>query len=258
MTTIDPATLDAVAHGSHHDPHSVLGIHPAGKNTWVIRTRRPLAATVTAVFDGGKRVRLEHVAAGIWEGTVTGPIGSYRIDATYDGVKKEKVVVEKVVAGRRIDRIDVACGDAVATAKTAARRAARRKRRALEDFERLLDASRRASRSKTTWEDAERRLRDAPEWRRCCGDGGERGEYLEDAKALFAARAVRLAAREAEARAAMEEGEALRLELWLASGLQIRPVRDRRHQAFGLHRHLPDHNTTTQRVGQEYRRRKRW
>ena len=132
-----------------------------------------------------------------------------RIDATCDGVKKEKVVVEKVVAGRRIDRIDVACGDAVATAKTAARRAARRKRRALEDFERLLDASRRASRSKTTWEDAERRLRDAPEWRRCCGDGGERGEYLEDAKALFAARAVRLAAREAEARAAMEEGEAL-------------------------------------------------
>ena len=84
MTTIDPATLDAVAHGSHHDPHSVLGIHPTGKNTWVIRTRRPLAATVTAVFDGGKRVRLEHVAAGIWEGTVTGPIGSYRIDATYD------------------------------------------------------------------------------------------------------------------------------------------------------------------------------
>lgn len=132
-----------------------------------------------------------------------------RIDATDDGVKKEKVVVEKVVAGRRIDRIDVACGDAVATAKTAARRAARRKRRALEDFERLLDASRRASRSKTTWEDAERRLRDAPEWRRCCGDGGDRGEYLEDAKALFAARAVRLAAREAEARAAMEEGEAL-------------------------------------------------
>ena len=54
-----------------------------------------------------------------------------------------------------------------------------------------------------------RRLRDARRWRRCCGDGGERGEYLEDAKALFAARAVRLAAREAEARAAMEEGEAL-------------------------------------------------
>ena len=126
-----------------------------------------------------------------------------------DGVEKVEKVVEKV-AGRRIDRIDVACGDAVATAKTAARRAARRKRRALEDFERLLDASRRASRSKTTWEDAERRLRDAPEWRRCCGDGGDRGEYLEDAKALFAARAVRLAAREADARAAMEEGEALR------------------------------------------------
>jgi 1,4-alpha-glucan branching enzyme len=84
MTTIDPATLDAVAHGGYHDPHSVLGIHPVGKNTWVVRTRRPLAATVTAVFNGGKRVRLEHLTAGIWEGTVTGPIGSYRIDASYD------------------------------------------------------------------------------------------------------------------------------------------------------------------------------
>ena len=39
--------------------------------------------------------------------------------------------------------------------------------------------------------------------------GRSADEYLEDAKALFAARAGRLAAREAEARAAMEEGEAL-------------------------------------------------
>ena len=84
MNAIDPGTLDAVAHGTYHDPHSVLGIHPTGKGTWVIRTRRPLATTVTAVFDGGKRARLEHLASGIWEGTVTGPIGPYRIDASYD------------------------------------------------------------------------------------------------------------------------------------------------------------------------------
>lgn len=84
MSTIDPFTLDAVAGGRHHDPHSVLGAHPTGRGEWVIRTRRPLAATVTAVFDSGKKARLEHLASGIWEGTIAGPIGAYRIDATYD------------------------------------------------------------------------------------------------------------------------------------------------------------------------------
>ena len=141
-----------------------------------------------------------------------GVFGDDRLPEKNDATAASAGVVVVVVAGRRTE---TACGDAVATAKTAARRAARRKRRALEDFERLLASSRRVSRSKTTWEDAERRLGDEPEWRRCCGGGrdedGRRveGEYLEDAKALFAARAVRLAAREAEARAAMEEGEAL-------------------------------------------------
>ena len=97
-----------------------------------------------------------------------------RIDATKkcDGVEKVEKVVEKV-AGRRIDRIDVACGDAVATAKTAARRAARRKRRALEDCERLLDASRRASRSQTTWDSAPSSIGGATRRRGgCWRDGG--------------------------------------------------------------------------------------
>jgi len=65
--------LDEVAAGAHHDPHSVLGIHPStdaqGGEEWIVRTRRPLAASVTAVFSDGTRVPLEHVRSGIWEGT---------------------------------------------------------------------------------------------------------------------------------------------------------------------------------------------
>ncbi len=81
---LSPELLDEVAGGSHHDPHAVLGIH-AGDDpgTWVIRTRRPLAETVTAVFDDGRRVPLEHVRSGIWEGTLDGRRGPYQITATY-------------------------------------------------------------------------------------------------------------------------------------------------------------------------------
>ena len=37
-----------VANGAHHDPHSLLGIHPHEKG-WVIRTLKPLAKSVSAV-----------------------------------------------------------------------------------------------------------------------------------------------------------------------------------------------------------------
>lgn len=79
--------LDAVAAGTHHDPHAVLGIHPdadaEGTPTWTIRARRPLARGVTAVFEDGTRVPLEHVRGGIWEGTRTGSRGPYTLAASY-------------------------------------------------------------------------------------------------------------------------------------------------------------------------------
>ncbi|MDL9979945.1 1,4-alpha-glucan branching protein GlgB [Microbacterium candidum] len=89
-TTIDPGLLDAVAGGSHHAPHDVLGLHPSG-DAWAVRTRRPLADTVTAVFDDGTRVPLEHVRSGIWEGAHTGSAGSYRVVATYAGAPDDDV-----------------------------------------------------------------------------------------------------------------------------------------------------------------------
>ncbi len=69
MTSLSPEILDAVAHGSHHDPHSVLGVHETGDG-WVIRSRRPLAATVVAELADGTPVPLEHVRGGIWEAAV--------------------------------------------------------------------------------------------------------------------------------------------------------------------------------------------
>jgi 1,4-alpha-glucan branching enzyme len=82
MTTIDDGTLDAVAEGTYHDPHAVLGIHET-PDGWVVRARRPLAETVTAVFSDGDRVELTHLRAGIWEGLRAGDLEPYRLVATY-------------------------------------------------------------------------------------------------------------------------------------------------------------------------------
>jgi 1,4-alpha-glucan branching enzyme len=75
--------LDRVAAGSHYDPHAVLGVHP-GPHGWVVRVRRPLAATVTARFSDGSRSQLQHLHAGIWEGPAPAPGIGYVIDAGYE------------------------------------------------------------------------------------------------------------------------------------------------------------------------------
>lgn len=77
------------AGGTHHDPHRLLGAHPmtdaVGRTSTVIRTRRPLAESVTVVFADGDRMDLSHTAHGIWEGTHPGPPVPYRIATTYAG-----------------------------------------------------------------------------------------------------------------------------------------------------------------------------
>ena len=84
MTSLSPEILDAVAHGAHHDPHSVLGVHQTGDG-WVIRSRRPLAATVVAELADGTSVPLTHVRGGIWEAAVEAHPGAYIVRASYDG-----------------------------------------------------------------------------------------------------------------------------------------------------------------------------
>ena len=82
------AAWAAIATGTHHDPHALLGAHQgsdaAGRTSTTIRVRRPLATAVTAVFsDGDGALPLAHVRDGIWEGSHPGPRRGYRITATY-------------------------------------------------------------------------------------------------------------------------------------------------------------------------------
>ena len=72
----------AVASGTHHAPHDVLGIHPDG-DTVTVRARRPLAETVTAVFADGSTLALDHVAEGVWAGTAAGDVQPYVLETTY-------------------------------------------------------------------------------------------------------------------------------------------------------------------------------
>ena len=74
-----------VANGAHHDPHSLLGIHPHEKG-WVIRTLKPLAKSVAAVIEGTERVELTHLSHGMWQGYVDSKKSpDYRISAKYEG-----------------------------------------------------------------------------------------------------------------------------------------------------------------------------
>ena len=77
--TSDAATLAARA---HHDPHSVLGVHPAD-TAWVVRTWRPLAATVTMIPAVGEPVTLAHVASALFAAPLAALPGPYEIATTY-------------------------------------------------------------------------------------------------------------------------------------------------------------------------------
>lgn len=83
-------TLQRVATGSYHDPHSVLGQHQVAANgvsdqVTVIRALRPLAESVQAVLPSEARIELAHIGEGIWQGfSVLGP-SDYEIEARYSG-----------------------------------------------------------------------------------------------------------------------------------------------------------------------------
>lgn len=89
LPTLDDALLAAIAAGSHHDPHTVLGQHQVAAPgvadpITVIRALRPLAKEVFAVLPNGAHVELAHLGYGIWQGVdIVGP-GAYLIEARYD------------------------------------------------------------------------------------------------------------------------------------------------------------------------------
>ncbi len=75
--------IERIAAGQHYDPHSVLGAHP-GPDGVIIRALRPLATSVTAVLDDGRRLPMEHVHQGVFAVTVPDEkVPGYRIAAVY-------------------------------------------------------------------------------------------------------------------------------------------------------------------------------
>ena len=69
--------------GAHHDPHSVLGVHPLGDGKNVVRTLRHGARRVE-LLHGGAEVDFESTYGGIWSAVVDGAVGDYRLRVTYD------------------------------------------------------------------------------------------------------------------------------------------------------------------------------
>ncbi|HEV7812403.1 MAG TPA: 1,4-alpha-glucan branching protein GlgB [Leifsonia sp.] len=88
VPALDDGLLYAVATGSYHDPHAVLGQHRVSAPgvsdpITVIRTLRPLASEVSAVLATGAHIELAHLAHGIWQGIDIIGADSYKIEARY-------------------------------------------------------------------------------------------------------------------------------------------------------------------------------
>src|SRR6266508_537058 len=80
--TLGRGEIERLARGEHHEPHSLLGAHPAGGQV-AIRAWRPDAAEVTAVLaEDGERVKLTQIhPAGLFEGLVDGEqVPRYRLE----------------------------------------------------------------------------------------------------------------------------------------------------------------------------------
>lgn len=89
LPELDNGYVSRVAHGAHHDPHSLLGIHPH-ENGWIVRTIKPMAKSVAAVFGAGEEIALTHLADGIWQGYIAAKnLPDYRIVAVYPGEKTD-------------------------------------------------------------------------------------------------------------------------------------------------------------------------
>ena len=77
--------LDALVRREHHDPHTVLGPHPAAGGA-VVRVLRPAAGSVSVILDDGTVVELEQIhPGGVFEGYIDGvqvPF-HYRVEIDY-------------------------------------------------------------------------------------------------------------------------------------------------------------------------------
>lgn len=83
---VDAEVLTAVAQGTTHDPHAVLGPHllaadPDGRTGWaVVRVLRPLADEVVVITSDGEHPA-EHRAAGVFEAVIPAPVADGQLHA---------------------------------------------------------------------------------------------------------------------------------------------------------------------------------
>jgi 1,4-alpha-glucan branching enzyme len=85
LPDLDVHYVGRVSGGAHHDPHSLLGVHPH-EGGWVIRALRPLAKSVSAELGAKKSLDLTHLEFGVWQGFVAAKTKpDYRILTTYAG-----------------------------------------------------------------------------------------------------------------------------------------------------------------------------
>jgi len=68
--------------GDTHNPHGILGAHPQGDGTTVVRTLRHHAQNVT-LLQGGKEIPFESTYGGVFSAVIDGPVGDYRVRVDY-------------------------------------------------------------------------------------------------------------------------------------------------------------------------------
>ena len=80
----DASALDVLLQGRHHEPHAVLGAHPAGDGV-VVRAMHPDASSAEVLLPGGRAVAMERTNEGLFAALLPDaslPM-SYRIRLTF-------------------------------------------------------------------------------------------------------------------------------------------------------------------------------
>ena len=95
LSGVSTGEIDRLVAGQHHDPHSILGVHPAqgpagkpdgGPAAVTIRALRPFAASVEVVLPDGSRHPMTHTHAGVFAVTLRASqqsVQDYRLLVTY-------------------------------------------------------------------------------------------------------------------------------------------------------------------------------
>jgi 1,4-alpha-glucan branching enzyme len=103
---VDPAAAEAIVHGTHGDPFSVLGRHQV-EGGWAVRAFLPNAASVTAIAEAGDQslATLERIhPAGLWAGLLPAKL-DYRLAIT--GPTQRRVIHDPYAFPPAVGDMDV-------------------------------------------------------------------------------------------------------------------------------------------------------